>query len=347
MRKAFFLLFLMFALPLQGKELRLYNWSNYLGPQSITRFEKYCHCRLIYDTYGSNEELLAKLLAGATGYDILVPTGYAVSILRQQNLLMPLKKELLPNLGNIDPRFKGTVYDPENRFAVPYAFTTTIIGYNAKKIAELGLPTNTWALIFEPHYLEKIKGRVTVLDDARELFGAAMIYLGFTPNDTKEEHLRQAASLLKKAKPYWAAFNNESYQRLLASGDIWVAQGYSSDLFQVHEETKQSLQNPVALFLPKEGAVIATDFMVIYKDAPHPDLAHQFINFMLEGKNSAKLTNLIGAGNPNRAAIPYIQPELLQIEALFPRHAKLFALQEWGRDMRRRLDALWLEVKID
>jgi len=93
--------------------------------------------------------------------------------------------------------------------------------------------------------------------------------------------------------------------------------------------------------------VIATDFMVIYKDAPHPDLAHQFINFMLEGRNSAELTNLIGAGNPNRAAIPYIQPELLQIEALFPRQAKLFALQEWGRDMRRRLDALWLEVKID
>lgn len=347
MRTIVFLILLFLGGPLQGKELRLYNWSYYLGPQSISRFEQYCHCRLIYDTYGSNEELLAKLFAGAKGYDVLIPTGYAVSTLRKQALLLPLDKSLLPNLDHIDPHFRSTAYDSENRYAVPYAFTTTVIGYNEKKIAELGLPTHSWALIFEPRYLKKIKGRVTVLDDARELFAAAMIYLGFDPNDKREEHLRKAAELLKKAKPYWAAFNNESYQRLLASGDLWVAQGYSSDLFQVYEETRHDLKNPVHFFLPREGAVMAIDFMVIHKDAPHPRLAHQFINFMLEGENSAELTNLIGAGNPNHAALPYIRSELLHIEPIFPRYDRVFELQEWDRKARRLLDALWLEVKID
>jgi spermidine/putrescine transport system substrate-binding protein len=160
--------------------------------------------------YSDTEELLAKLSAGATGYDMYVSTSHALQTLIRSGRLKPIDKLHLPNLRNVDSAYLDTPFDPGNKFSVPNAFGTTIIGYNDAKAKELGLPIDTWALIFEPRHLEKIKGRVTVLDSADELFAAALIYLGYPANDVDPKHWDEAAAVIRKAKPYWAAFNASS-----------------------------------------------------------------------------------------------------------------------------------------
>jgi spermidine/putrescine transport system substrate-binding protein len=330
--------------------LHLYNWNNYISDETVERFEKRCACRVVQDYYSDNEEMLAKLAAGAAGYDIIVPTGNALESLIRQHALRPLDKAELPNLKNINPAYLGTAFDPGNRFSVPYAYTLTLIGYNIGKMRELGLPTDTWAVIFEPRYLEKIKGRVTVLDSQRELMAAALKYLGYSVNDTNEEHWKQARDLIIRAKPYWAAFNASSYIKELAVGNIWLAQGYSSDIFQASLDAQQAGRKfGIAAGIPRQGTVLALDSMVLHKSGPRPDLAHRFIDFMLEGKNSAELTNLIGSGNPNLDALQYVKPEIRQNAAVFPEAAQLKRL-EMLRDLdykqRRVLSRMWIEIKL-
>jgi spermidine/putrescine transport system substrate-binding protein len=338
------------AMPAWARDqLHLYNWNNYIAPETVQRFEKACGCEVVQTYYSDNEELLAKLAAGAKGYDVLVPTSNAVDALIRGGQLMPLDKSKIPNLANIDPRYLDTPFDPGNKYSVPYAMSTTIIGYNDAKMKELGLPTDTWAVIFDPKYLAKVKGRVTVLDSANELFAAALKYLGYSANDTDPKHWDQAADVIKKAKPYWAAFNASSYIKELTVGNIWLVHGYSNDIFQANQDA-QAAGRPFHVLqgLPREGAVLAVDNMVIHKSAPRPDLALRFINFMLEGQNSAELTNLIGSGNPNMAALKYIKPELLKYPAIFPPkdyQAKLEQLKDLTPAQRRLRNRLWTEIK--
>ena len=317
--------------------------------QTIKRFEEFCKCEVVQTYYSDNEELLAKLAAGAKGYDLLVPTSNAVEALIKGKQLLPLDKSQLPNLKNINPIYMNTSFDPGNKYSVPYAMSTTIIGYNDQKMKELGLPTDTWAVIFDPKYLEKVKGRVTVLDSANELFAAALKYLGYSANDVDEEHWEEAADVIKKAKPYWAAFNASSYIKELTVGNIWLVHGYSNDIFQANLDA-QAAKRPFHILqgMPKEGAVLAVDNMVIHKDAPRPDLAHKFMNFMLDGKNSAELTNLIGSGNPNLDAVKYINPEILKNPAIFPDKAvsaKLEQLKDLTTAQRRLRNRMWTEIK--
>jgi spermidine/putrescine transport system substrate-binding protein len=341
---------LLLALPATAKDqLHLYNWNNYIAPETIKRFEASCNCEVVQTYYSDNEELLAKLAAGAKGYDILVPTSNAMQALIKGGQLKPIDKAQLPNLKNINPVYLNTVFDPGNKYSVPYAMSTTIIGYNDQKMKELGLPTDTWAVIFDPTYLAKIKGRVTVLDSASELFAAALKYLGYSANDVDPKHWDEAAALMKKAKPYWAAFNASSYIKELTVGNIWLVHGYSNDIFQANLDA-QAAGRPFKILqgMPKEGAVLAVDNMVIHKDAPRPDLAHKFINFMLEGKNSAELTNLIGSGNPNLDAVKFIKPEILKNPAIFPDkavEAKLEQLTDLTTAQRRLRNKLWTEIK--
>jgi spermidine/putrescine transport system substrate-binding protein len=263
--------------------------------------------------------------------------------------LKPLDKTALTNLKNIDAVYLNTPFDPGNQYSVPYAMSTTIIGYNDEKMKELGLPTDTWAVIFDPKYLEKVKGRVTVLDSANELFAAAQKYLGYSANDVDPRHWDEAAALIKKAKPYWAAFNASSYIKELTVGNIWLVHGYSNDIFQANLDAQAAGRKfHILQGVPKEGAVLAVDNMVIHKSAPRPDLALRFINFMLEGRNSAELTNLIGSGNPNADALKYIKPELTKLPAVFPPkelQAKLEQLKDLTVAQRRLRSKLWTEIK--
>ena len=327
----------------------LYNWNNYIAPETVKRFEESCKCEVVQTYYSDNEELLAKIAAGAKGYDVLVPTSNAVDALIRGGQLKPLDKAALPLLKNIDPAYLNTPFDPGNKYSVPYAMSTTVLGYNDEKMKELGIPTDTWAAIFEPKYLEKVKRRVTVLDSANELFAAALKYLGYSANDVDPKHWDEAAALIKKAKPYWAAFNASSYIKELTVGNIWLVHGYSNDIFQANLDAQAAGRKfKVLQGMPKEGAVLAVDNMVIHKGAPRPDLALKFMNFMLEGKNSAELTNLIGSGNPNLEAVKFIKPELLKNPAIFPDKAvaaKLEQLKDLTAAQRRLRNKLWTEIK--
>ena len=338
------------ALPaFAADQLHLYNWNNYIAPETVKRFEAECKCEVVQTYYSDNEELLAKLAAGAKGYDVLVPTSNAVQALIKGGQLKPLDRAQLPNLKNVEPVYLDTPFDPGNQYSAPYAMSTTILGYNEEKMKELGLPTDTWAVIFEPKYLEKVKGRVTVLDSSGELFAAALKYLGYSANDVDPKHWDEAAALIKKAKPYWAAFNASSYIKELTVGNIWLVHGYSNDIFQANLDAQAAGRNFHILHgLPKEGAVLAVDNMVIHKDAPRPDLALKFMNFMLEGQNSAELTNLIGSGNPNREAVRFIKPDIAKNPAIFPDKAmqsKLEQLKDLTVAQRRLRNRLWTEIK--
>ena len=330
-------------------QLHLYNWNNYIAPETVKRFESECKCEVVQTYYSDNEELLAKLAAGATGYDVLVPTSNAVQALLRGGQLKTIDKSQIPNLKNIDPVYLNTPFDPGNKYSVPYAMSTTIIGYNDEKMKELGLPTDTWAVIFDPKYLEKVKGRVTVLDSANELFAAALKYLDYSGNDTDAKHWDEAAAIIKKAKPYWAAFNASSYIKELTVGNIWLVHGYSNDIFQANQDAQAAGRKfHIVQGMPKEGAVLAVDNMVIHKSAPRPDLALKFMNFMLDGRNSADLTNLIGSGNPNMDALKYIKPEIKKLPAVFPPkelQGKLEQLKDLNVAQRRLRNKLWTEIK--
>ncbi len=343
---------LLFTLAAQAAmpTLYLYNWNNYISDDTVARFEAQCQCKVAQDYYSDNEEMLAKVAAGATGYDIIVPTGNAVQALIRSGRLRPLDKSRLPHLVNIKPEFLNNFFDPGNRYSVPYAYTVTLIGYNTQKVTALDLPTDTWALIFDPRYLKKIKGRITVLDSQRELMAAAMLYLGYDVNDTDEAKWRQARDVILRAKPYWAAFNASSYIKELTVGNIWVAHGYSSDMYQADADAQQAGRPfRIGYSIPREGAVLALDSMVLDRTGPHPELAMQFMDFMLQGKNSSELTNLIGSGNPNRAAMPFIRPELADNPAIFPDPRtvrRLEMLHDLDRHSRRVLNRIWLEIKL-
>ena len=321
----------------------------YIAPETITRFEEACGCKVEQAFYADNSELMAKIAGGAKGYDVMVPTSNYISDLAQGGFLQPLDKEKLPNLSNVAAVYMDTPFDPGNAYSAPYAYTITMLGYNEKALQEAGVTVDSWAAIFDPAILEKIKGRVTVLDSPDELMAAALKYLGYSVNDRDPKHWEEAKQVILKAKPYWAAFKASGYIELLAAGDIVLAHGYSSDIYLADQGAQEAGKDfRIGQALPKEGAVLALDAMVISKDAPRPDLASQFINFMLDGQNSAELTNMLGTGNPNAAAMEFINPEIKSMKAVFPDEQtarKLEMLQPMTTEQRTLLNRIWTEIK--
>lgn len=349
MKKLLLALLLLSSSAIAQNKLHLYLWNNYLAPETAKRFHGDCQCEVIQTYYGSVEELLAKVTATAKGYDILIPTGFGIPPLVKQGLLQPVDKKRLPLLNNQNPAFLNTVFDQGNVYSIPYAYTTTLLGYNKDRLKSLNVDPTSWSIIFDPKILVKIKGKVTVLDDARELLAAALRYHGFSANSTNSREWAIAKETIIKAKPYWAAFNNQSYIKELTLGNIWVAHGYSSDMYQAMVDAKNAKRPfSIGLTLQKEGNTLSIDSIVIPKSAPRADLAYHFIQFMLDGKNAAELTNTTGTGTPNKAALPFIKSEIKDTHTIIlnaHQMKKLEQLQEFDRQHRRALNLLWTQVK--
>ena len=330
--------------------LNLYNWNNYIAPETIERFEKQFNAKVQQTYFSDNDELLAKLAAGATGYDIMVPTSNALEVLIKKGDLARLDPAKLLNLKNVKPEFLNTAFDPGNVYSVPYAYSTTVLGYNDQKLTGAGIDVRGTEVIFEAKIACKLKGRITVLDSPDEVFSAAFIYLGIDPNTRASDDYKRAAELIKKAKPCWAAFNSSSYIKEMSAGNIWLALGYSVDFFQANQDAAAAKQSfKIVAVVPRQGAVLSVDNTVIHKAAPNPDLAHAFINFMLDGQNGSELTNLIGSGSANAAAIPFIKPEIAANPSIFPDPAtvkKLSQLQLLPSDLRLERGRLWTEIKV-
>ncbi|HBP0078804.1 spermidine/putrescine ABC transporter substrate-binding protein [Pseudomonas aeruginosa] len=333
-----------------AEKLYLFNWNDYIAEDTLKRFEQQCGCELVQEFYSGTEEMMAKLAAGASGYDVIIPTQNAVEALIRKGDLLELDKSRLANLSNEAAGYLDKDFDKGNRYSLPYAFTTTLVGYNKTELDKLGIDPADWSVIFDPAVLEKIKGRVTVMDDPQELFGAALKYLGHSANDTDPQHWKEAQALILAAKPYWAAFNSSSYIKELTLGNIWVAHGYSSDMYQARADAEAAGRAfKVDFALPRQGAVLAIDNMVIHKGSKNPDLAYRFIDFMLDGRNASELTNQIGTGTPNAAALPFIRPEIKTLAALFPdadTQARLEPLKDLNSRQRRALNKLWTEIKL-
>jgi len=226
-------LLLLASLPALAKdELHLYNWNDYIAQETVERFEKSCKCKVVQDYFGDNEEVIAKFAAGAKGYDVIVPTSNYVAGMAKAGWLQPLDKSKIPNFKNVMPQYLNTEFDPGNKYSAPYAMSITLIGYNDQKMKELGITVDSWAVIFDPKILAKIKGRVTVLDSQSELMAAALKYLGYSVNDRDPKHWQQARDVIIKAKPYWAAFMAQGYIKELSTGNLWVVHGYSNNTSQ-------------------------------------------------------------------------------------------------------------------
>ena len=314
--------------------LNVYNWDDYLDDATIPEFEAKFGVKVNYDVYDSNETLLAKLQAGASGFDVIFPSDYMVEIMIQMGLLEPLDKTQIPNLALLDPMFLNQPFDPANAYSVPFTWGTCGIGYRADKISA---PPDSWAVMFDPQYA----GRIVMLDDSRETLGAALKYLGYSLNSTNQAELEQAKELLLKQKPMVKAYVSGQGEQLLISGEGWLVQNWNGDILRATQE------NPnIQYALPKEGSSFFIDACAIPKTAQNKALAHQFINFILQPEVDARIHNQIRYLTPNQAALPLLDEALrATIEQVTPVvREKLEAIHDLGENTRL-WDKIWTEIK--
>lgn len=330
--------------------LHLYDWQGGIPDVTIQRFERHCQCRVDKDAYGDNEEMAARLRAGAGEYDVVFPSSFALSALVRQRLLMPLDKSLLPNLVNLEPIMANPDYDPGNQYAVPATMSLTAVGYNIDKLKQLDIDPYSWSVIFDPRVLARIKGRITVLDSPRQVFAAAFLYLKIDPNHASDDDYQRAYDLIMAAKPYWAAFSNDRYLKDLVAGDVWVSLGSSTAFFQAREMAQREHRPFTIGYVPqREGNELRIDGMAVPARAPHPELAMRFINFMLAGRNAADQTNLLGATNPVRTAEPFYSDDVKYHPVINPDITALrqwIVLRELNPKTQRLLTRLWGEIRM-
>jgi spermidine/putrescine transport system substrate-binding protein len=315
------------------KELRVYNWANYIGKNTIKDFEAEFGYKVVYDNFSSNEELLAKLQAGASGYDVIVPSDYMVSIMRKAGLLSKLDKSKLPNFKNVDEKYLGKEFDPQNEYCVPYHWGTVGLGINTEFVKE---PVDSWSILWN----EKYKGKISILDDPRSGFIPALRLMGHSINSTDKGEIDLAKRDMQRQKPLVFAYTSDQYIDMLAAGDVWIAQGYSGDILQAKKE------NPsIEFILPREGSEIAIDLMCIPEKAPNKDGAHEFIDYILRAEVAASIANEIRYPTTNKAAREFLDEDLVNDPNAYPSDlSNLSALTDVG-DAQGLYDAAWLEVK--
>lgn len=288
-----------------GPELHVYSWGDFLNPEIVERFEREYQCKVIVDTYDSNEAMYAKLKAGASGYDIIFPTGYILEIMEDQNMVLQLDFNQIPNHTYIDRDYLKLIQAKDYSSGVPYAVTFSGIAYRMDKTENIPA---SWGVFS----LDKLRGRMTMLNDIREALGAALKFHGYSINTTDEQELAIAVDQLVAWKKNLAKFESEQYKNGIASAEYLVVQGYSGDIMQIMREDED-----VGFLLPQEGSIFSCDYVAIPKEAPEAELAHAFINFLLLPDVAAANMQFTFYRSPNTGAYAFLN-DLQSNPALFP-----------------------------
>lgn len=336
--------------------LHIYNWSDYIAEDTVAKFEQATGIKVSYDVYDSNEVLEAKLLAGKSGYDLIFPTARPFADRHiKAGLYRPLDKDQLTHYSNLDPVILKSLtdIDPNNEHLVPYMWGTTGIAYNVDKVkAILGddMPLDTWRLVFDPEITAKLADcGVTLMDDATEVFVAARAYLGKDTGDFSSKAIDEAAAVVRTVRPNIRYFHSSQYINDLANGDICVAQGYSGDLLQARDRANEA-ENGVNIVyaVPREGAVVWTDVMAIPADAPNPEAAEKFIDYLLQPEVIAEITNYVAYANANAAATPLVEEDIRNDPGIYPADATrehLLVLKTPSMRETQSMSRAWTRVK--
>ncbi|MBC7918714.1 MAG: polyamine ABC transporter substrate-binding protein [Rhodoferax sp.] len=315
----------------EEKVLNIYNWSDYIAEDTIANFEKETGIKVRYDTYDNNEIVHAKLVAGKTGYDIVVPSSTFARLQIDGGLLSKLDKSLLPNMKNLDPAIQSQIanIDPGNQYLVNWLWGYTTIGINTAKVkAALGsepMPANVWELFFNTKYVSKLKScGVSVLDSATEVLPAALHYLKKDPFSKNPADYKEAGELLKSVRPYITLFSSSGYINDMAGGSICLSLGWNGDINIARARAIEGKtgQDIVAL-VPKSGGILFFDMMAIPADASHPKNAHAFINYIMRPEVAASLTNKVKYANPNKESLKLVKPEIASNPSSFPSAADM------------------------
>lgn len=347
--------FALMATTAHAQTVNVYNWSDYIAEDTLELFEAETGITVNYDVFDSNEIVEAKLLAGNSGYDVVIPSGFFLERQIPIGLFQLLDKSLLPNLANLDPEIAARVaeHDPGNEYAVTYMWGTTGIGYNVDAITErLGEdgPLESWDLLFDPEIASQLADcGIAVLDAPVEMTAIALNYLGLDPNSEDADDLAAAEALYTSVRPYIRYFHSSQYISDLANGEVCLAVGYSGDVFIAADRAAEADRGvEVTYVIPTEGASLWFDMMAIPADAPNPEAAHAFINFILKPEISAGITNYVWYANPNAAADEFVDPEILADPAIYPTEAvmaNLFAPKAKSPRFDRELTRSWTRVK--
>ncbi len=347
------------AAPLHAEEekvLNIYNWSDYIADDTIKNFEKETGIKVRYDVFDNNEILHAKLLAGKTGYDIVVPTAHWARLQMDGALLRKLDKSKLSNLGNLDPAIQAKLskLDPNNEHLVDWLWGYTTVGINVDKVkAALGalpMPDNAWELIFNPKYASKLKScGVSFLDSPSEVLPAALIYMGKPAYSKSLADYNEAGKMLQAIRPYVTLFSSSGYINDMANGAVCVALGWSGDMNIARQRAIDAKNgNHIQVLIPKSGAALIFDTMAIPTDAPHPNNAHLWINYILRGQVHASLTNKVFYANPNTASLKFVRKDIAENKTVFLADEdlkRMVAPEALSNDLRRGVTRIYTRFK--
>ncbi len=338
-----------------AEEVRVYNWSDYIDEELLEKFEAETGIELIYDVFDSNEVLETKMLAGGSGYDVVVPTGTFLQRQIQAGAFQKLDKSKLSNMGNMwDVIAERTAtYDPGNEYSVNYMWGTTGIGVNTGKVAEIlgdDAPIGSLALVFDPANMEKLAScGVHFLDAPTELIPAALAYAGMDPDRKDGDALAKAEEVLMAVRPHVQKFHSSEYINALANGDICVAIGWSGDILQARDRAAEAENGvEIAYNAPSEGALMWFDQMAIPEDAPNPEAAHTFLNFIMDAQNMAAASNYVYYANGNKASQEFLVEDVIGDTAIYPDEAalqNLYTVTPFPPREQRALTRMWTKVK--
>jgi putrescine transport system substrate-binding protein len=339
----------------EERTVNFYNWSNYVAPGVLEDFTRETGIKVVYDTFDANETLETRLLAGNSGYDVVVPTAYFLQRQITANVFQKLDKAKLPNLANAWPAVtkRLAIYDPGNVYAANYMWGTTGVGYNVKavqKILGADARIDSWDVVFKPENLAKFKDcGVHMLDSADDIFPAALSYLGLDPNSTKQADLEKAADLVTKIRPYVRKFHSSEYLSALATGEICFVVGWSGDIMQARSRAAEAKNDiEIGYAVPKEGAQMFFDNLAIPADAKNVTEAYELINYLYRPEIAAKNSDFLSYANGNLASQNMVDPKILNDKNIYPDEAtlrKLFVITARDPATQRVINRLWTRVK--